>query len=89
MDELRDIRLKGFAINNAENDDGIRSVAAPVRNETGDVIASINISVPSIRVTLQDLQTKLAQKVMDVARIISEAMGHKIGISFQEGLKEI
>jgi len=76
-EELRNIREKGFSINNAENDAGIRSVAAPVRDKSGRVIASINISVPSIRVSLQDLQTKLAQEVMSVAEIISQALGYK------------
>jgi IclR family pca regulon transcriptional regulator len=74
-EELSQIRKRGFAINDGETDDGIRSVAAPVRDRSGRTIAAINISVPSIRVTREDLQTRLAREVTRVAAIISEALG--------------
>jgi IclR family pca regulon transcriptional regulator len=76
-EELRTIRGKGYSINNAENDEGIRSVAAPVWDQSGQVVASINISVPSIRATLEELHTRLAREVVGVAGIISEALGFK------------
>jgi IclR family pca regulon transcriptional regulator len=76
-EELRRIRRKGFAINNAETDNGIRSVAAPIRDRSGRVIAAINISVPSIRVTREELQKNLARDVIKAAEIISEALGHR------------
>lgn len=78
-EELRHIRKRGFSINNGETDNGIRSVAAPVRDSSGTVIAAINISVPSIRVTLEDLQNSLAREVTKVAAIVSEALGYKCG----------
>jgi DNA-binding IclR family transcriptional regulator len=76
-EELRRIRKRGFSINNGETDNGIRSVAAPVRDRSGRAIASINISVPSIRVTLEDLQTRFAREVTRVAEAISEALGYR------------
>jgi IclR family transcriptional regulator, pca regulon regulatory protein len=76
-EELRRIRKRGFAVNNAETDNGIRSVAAPVRDQSGWAVASINISVPSIRVTLEDLQTRFAREVTRVAGAISEALGFR------------
>jgi IclR family transcriptional regulator, pca regulon regulatory protein len=76
-EELRRIRKRGFSINNGETDNGIRSVAAPVRDSSGRAIASINISVPSIRVTLEDLQTRFAREVTRVAGAISEALGFR------------
>jgi IclR family pca regulon transcriptional regulator len=77
-EELRRTRKKGFAINNAETDNGIRSVAAPLRDRSGRVIAAINISVPSIRVTREELQGNLAREVTRAAQIISEALGHRV-----------
>jgi IclR family pca regulon transcriptional regulator len=76
-EELNQIRKRGFAINDGETDDGVRSVAAPVRDRSGRTVAAINISVPSIRVTREDLQTRLAREVTRVAAIISEALGCK------------
>jgi DNA-binding IclR family transcriptional regulator len=77
LEELRSIRNKGFSINNAENDNGIRSVAAPVRDKSGRVVASVNISMPSVRVTLGDLQKRFAREVIRTGKIISEALGYK------------
>ncbi len=76
-EELLRIRKRGVALNDGETDRGIRSVAAPVRDGSGTAIAAINISVPSIRVTLEDLQTRFAQEVTQVAAILSEALGYR------------
>jgi IclR family transcriptional regulator, pca regulon regulatory protein len=77
-EDLRLIRKRGFSINNGETDKGIRSVAAPVKDKSGRVVASVNISVPSIRVTLEDLQNRLAKEVIRVAETISEALGLRV-----------
>ena len=80
LKELRNIRNKGFSINNAENDNGVRSVAAPVRDRSGLVVASVNISMPSIRVSLEDLQDRFAREVIRTGKIISAALGYKKNI---------
>ena len=77
LEELQKVRQRGFSVNNMELDIGLRSVAAPVRGESGRVIAAVNIAVPSSRTTFEELKTRLAKKVIDVTRIISEAMGYK------------
>ena len=69
--ELERVRGRGFSTNNEEVCIGLRSVAAPVRNFTGDVIAAVNIAVPSIRVPLRKLGTFFAKKVMETADQIS------------------
>ncbi len=43
-EELTRIRERGFSIDNAENEDGIRCVAIPVRDHTGNVVAAISIA---------------------------------------------
>lgn len=77
LEELQKVRQRGISVNNIELDIGLRSVAAPVRDESGRVIAAVNIAVPSSRITFEELKTRLAKKVIDVTRIISEAMGYK------------
>jgi IclR family pca regulon transcriptional regulator len=76
-EEFLRIRKKGVAVNNGETDRGIRSVAAPIRDQSGRVIAALNISVPSIRITREILQTRLAAEVTRVAGVLSEALGYK------------
>ncbi|NWG01472.1 MAG: IclR family transcriptional regulator [Syntrophaceae bacterium] len=75
--ELEKVRRRGFATNNEELAVGLRSVAAPVRNFRGEVIAAVNIAVPSIRVPQKKLETVFAPKVMETARRISSNLGYK------------
>lgn len=75
--ELGEVKARGFAMNNEELSVGLRSVAAPVRNYTGEVIAAVNIAVPSIRVSQRRLKTILAKEVMKTAYQISSTLGYK------------
>jgi PcaR/PcaU/PobR family beta-ketoadipate pathway transcriptional regulator len=75
--ELEKVKKRGFSVNDKELDIGLRSVAAPVRNEYGTVVAAVNIAVPSSRVTFEELRTKFAGKVIHLSRVISEALGYR------------
>lgn len=75
--ELERVRRRGFATNNEELSNGLRSVAAPVRNAGGQVIAAVNIAVPSSRVQLKRLETELAKKVVETADRISFTLGYR------------
>ena len=79
--ELDKVRQQGYAINDEEMAVGLRSVAAPVRGARRQVVAAINISVPSARVSRQELETVLAPMVVDTARRISLALGANINHS--------
>lgn len=75
--ELRRVKIRGFATNNEELSIGLRSVAAPVRDLTGRVIAAVNIAVPSIRVSTKRLETVFAKKAVETANRISFALGYR------------
>ncbi len=47
--ELAEIRQRGFAIDNSENEDGVTCVAAAIHGAAGDVIGAISISGPTYR----------------------------------------
>ena len=76
--ELDKVRQQGYAINDEEMAVGLRSVAAPVREADGQVAAAINISVPSARVSRQEMEMVLAPMVADTAHQISLALGAHI-----------
>lgn len=76
LKQLQLVKKRGFSINNEEISIGVRSVAAPVRDYTGDVIAAVNIAAPSSRVPLNILETLLADKVMETASRISAILGY-------------
>ncbi len=75
--ELEEVRRRGFATNNEELSNGLRSVAAPVRDASGKVIAAVNIAVPSSRVQLKRLETVLARKALETADRISFTLGYR------------
>ncbi len=73
--ELDKVRKHGYAINDEELVVGLRSVAAPVLDTEGHVVAAVNISVPAARVSRQELETVLSPMVVGTVRLISAAMG--------------
>ncbi len=64
------IRARGFASDNSEFMDGVRCVAAPIRDKQGAVVASIGISVPANRLPA-DRQPEIAAHVTRIAAEIS------------------
>jgi IclR family acetate operon transcriptional repressor len=50
--ECRNFREKGFATDESEYLDGVRCLAAPIRDRDGAVIASIGISAPALVTSL-------------------------------------
>ena len=64
MTELDKVRQQACAMNDEEMAVALRSVVAPVRGARGQVVAAINISVPSDRVSRQELEAVPAPIVM-------------------------
>lgn len=75
-EELVQIRAKGFAINNEELEKGLRAVAAPIINYSGEAFAAINIAFATARHPGQHVFSEFARKVMAGAERISLLMGH-------------
>ncbi len=68
-----EIRARGFATDNAEFMEGVRCLAAPIRDKEGAVVASIGISAPATRFP-PERQPEFAAQVTDIAAQISEAI---------------
>ncbi|OGN77325.1 MAG: hypothetical protein A2X26_07605 [Chloroflexi bacterium GWC2_49_37] len=75
LTELERIRRRGFSINNEELAFGLFSVAAPIRNHAGKIIAAINVSVPGSHMSQRELERNIAPKVVNVAELISSSLG--------------
>lgn len=75
--ELCRVRERGFAINNEELANGLRSVAAPIRSSRGEVVAAINIAVHTSLTSTGDMQTVLAPKLIETATEISRRLGFR------------
>jgi len=73
-EECRSIRENGFATDESEYLEGVRCLAAPIRDRGGDVIASIGISAPSARFP-KEREREFAGRVVTIAAQIGEMVG--------------
>jgi IclR family pca regulon transcriptional regulator len=68
--ELSRVRGRGWALVDQELEDGLRSVAAPVRDGSGRVVAAVNLSAHASRTSLESLRHDLLPHLLDAtARI--------------------
>ena len=74
MQELEAVRRTGVAFDNEELDLGIKCVAAPIKNTSGRVVASLSLSGPAQRFTPAAVQ-RLAEEVQAGAGEISRILG--------------
>ena len=77
--ELAKIRADGFAINDEELELGLRAVAAPIFNYTGEAFAATNIAWTTARHPERTAFEEYAQKIVAAAEKISRLMGHITG----------
>ena len=76
---LQRVRKNGFAIDNEENEKGIRCIAAPILNDAGKVVASISVSGPATRITLDILRNSFKEQICATATEISRLLGFQKG----------
>jgi IclR family transcriptional regulator, KDG regulon repressor len=74
--QLRRIAEQGYAFDDEEVHEGVRGVAAPVRDFSGEVVAAITITGPTSRITRSKLP-ELAEKVIKAADNISYRLGYR------------
>ncbi|MFD1802369.1 IclR family transcriptional regulator [Mixta tenebrionis] len=70
---LADIRLKGYALDNEENEEGLTCVARPVFNYTREIVGALSVAGPTHR-----MQHKIAEVNEELAQacgLISRRLG--------------
>ena len=73
--ELEQIRSKGYAVNDEELEKGLRAVAAPIFNYTGEAFAATNIAWTTARHPERRTFSEYAVKIVAAAEKISRLMG--------------
>ena len=82
---LEQVKADGFAIDNGELDEGIKCIAAPIRDESGRVIAAISIAGPKARMTERRLHSfkrlllsgGIGPNIFGIEAGIGEPVGHQ------------
>jgi IclR family transcriptional regulator, KDG regulon repressor len=75
LQELIQVKQKGYALDLEENEYGIRCIAVPIFDHLGKVIAAVSVSGPTIRMTderIEQLQTRMLQ----IGKQISARLGY-------------
>lgn len=69
--ELEQVRRTGVAVNDEELDSALRSIAAPVRSRSGEVVAAVNVAIPWSPVAMNELVNRLGPAVQATANDIA------------------
>ncbi|MPN48833.1 putative HTH-type transcriptional regulator RhmR [bioreactor metagenome] len=67
---MREIRARGFAVDDCEHEPGVFCVAAPVFTASGEVAGALSVSGSELY--LRDDRDRIAAQVTAAARAISE-----------------
>lgn len=78
--ELASIRARGYAIDDEEIEVGLRCVAAPIRDHSGQVVAAISVAAPVQRMSKKTVQTTVPS-VVAAAENISRRLGYMPSLS--------
>lgn len=74
--DLRQVRIRGYAVDNEEREKGLRCVGAPVWNYSGEVAAAVSVAGPSFRITRTRVPT-IARAVVAMTRRLSADLGYR------------
>jgi IclR family pca regulon transcriptional regulator len=74
MAALAQVRDGGFSLVDEELEIGLRSIAVPVRNAAGQVIAAMNVSAQAGRVSREDLVGKVLPVLQQAAESVRPAL---------------
>ena len=83
-DELKQIlatvRAQGWAAVDQELEAGVRSVAVPIRDSSGKVVAAINASAHAARVPMRTLEKQFLPRLLDAARQIDTELATRMAV---------
>ncbi|HXR72953.1 IclR family transcriptional regulator [Actinocrinis sp.] len=70
--ELAAVRERGWAMADQELEEGLRSVAAPIRDQSGQVAAAINVATNVSRTSADELIERIVPQLLATARLIEQ-----------------
>ena len=78
MQEIDQVNSAGYALDDLENEPGVRCVSAPIFDYTGKVVAAMSISGIEANMDLEILKNEYSSLVRDAALKISQRMGYDL-----------
>jgi IclR family acetate operon transcriptional repressor len=84
-DHLKIVRSQGYAMDDEENEQGIRCVGAPIFDGKGRPVAAISVSGSVFQMTKKVIHDVMKGEVMAAAAEISRRLGFKWGDEDEKG----
>ena len=75
LKDLEGVRQRGYAVDNQEYEEEIKSIGAPIRDRNGKVTASICLVGPIWLMADEKIEKKLATEIREAARRVSQKLG--------------
>lgn len=79
MDAIRTARSQGWCLVNQELEEGLISIAAPLKNRAGQVTAALNISGQANRSSAEVMQAQLLPALLQASQAISHMLAARRG----------
>jgi IclR family transcriptional regulator, pca regulon regulatory protein len=74
---LATVRQQGWALVDQELEEGLRSIAAPLRDRSGRIVAALNIGTQAGIVSLKELKGEFVPKLLQCADDISQQLAKR------------
>jgi IclR family pca regulon transcriptional regulator len=71
---INEVREQGYAMVDEELEIGLRSIAVPIRSESGRVVAAMNTGVHAARISKADLLTKILPQLKAHAQLLGQLL---------------
>ncbi|WP_278264368.1 IclR family transcriptional regulator [Nocardia sp. AG03] len=68
--ELERVRADGYCVVDQELEEGLRSMAAPIRDQHGTVVAAVNISTHAARYSMGEVRARLIPALLETSAAI-------------------
>lgn len=75
VEVLRSVRQAGWVLVDGELEEGLRTIAAPIFDSTGQCVAAMNIATHSARVSRDELRDKYLPSLLQATGEINRALG--------------
>lgn len=73
-DVIRQVRVDGFALNDEELELGHRSIAVPVKNRQGQMLAGMNMGLHAARVSVAEMTHRLLPILREHAQMLGQLL---------------
>ncbi|MDD3705106.1 MAG: IclR family transcriptional regulator [Clostridiaceae bacterium] len=77
LNEIHKVRERGYAVDDLENEPGVRCVAAPIYDYRKKIIGSVSISGVASAVTAEAIEEKLKPLLLKTTESISKELGFR------------